>query len=62
MAYVIVNSAGKKLSGHYPNAYSGKLAFRQNDWMTFSTLGEAESKLRYIQKHGYGKNLKIRSR
>tara|TARA_Y100000310_G_C20258729_1_gene612620 strand:- start:55 stop:255 length:201 start_codon:yes stop_codon:yes gene_type:complete len=60
--YVIVNSAGSRLSGHYPNAFSGKLAFRRGDYIIFGTKKEAESFLRSITRRGYGKNLKIRKR
>ena len=60
--YVIVNSAGRKLSGHYPGAYVSNLVFRKNDWYSFSTRKEAEEFLQSILRHGYGKNLRIVSR
>lgn len=58
--YIIANSAGSKLSGHYPNASVGKLAFRRSDWITFPTLKEAKDFLKSITKRGYGKALRIR--
>ena len=61
MDYVIVNSAGSKLSGHYPNAGpTGRLAYRRNDWYSFGTIRKAQEFLRSIQKRGYGQQLQIR--
>ena len=55
--YVIINSAGNKLSSFYSNSCTQKLFFRQNDWYTFSTIKEAEEMISYIREHGIGKNL-----
>ena len=61
MNYVLVNSAGKKLSGFYDNCgvKSRFLVYRDNDWYAYGTKAEAEKHLRYILKHGVGKNLRI---
>ena len=60
--YVILNSAGERLSGFYPNCGnpSKYLVYRPNNWVSFPTKAEAESHIRYIQRHGVGKNLRTR--
>lgn len=60
--YVIVNSAGRKLSGFYPNCGfpSRFLVYRENDWFYHGTEKGAERQLAYIRRHGVGRNLRIR--
>lgn len=59
--YVLVNSAGKKLSGFYPNCGfpSRFLVYRENDWFFYGTMADAQFHLAYIRRHGVGRNLKI---
>ena len=59
--YVIVNSAGRKLSGFYPNAgnRSRFIVFREHDWFYYRTKKDAERHLAYIRRHGVGRNLRI---
>jgi hypothetical protein len=59
--YVITSALGHKLSGFYPNDCKNKLAFRRSDWYSFPTIEEAQSHLEYIQSHGVGKKLQIRT-
>ena len=57
--YMILNSAGRKLSGHYSNAPRGqRLVYRERDWYSFGNKGEAERFIRHIQKGGIGMNLR----
>jgi len=62
--YVIKNSAGKNVSGFYPNCgdRSRFLVYRDNDYVTFRTKKEAVTWLKYIQRHGVGMNLTIKER
>jgi len=60
--YVILNSAGERLSGFYPNCGnpSRYLVYRKNDWFTYPTKMDAEEHRQYILGFGVGKNLRIR--
>lgn len=59
MRLILVNSAGQKLSGFYPNDVKPKLAYRKNGYYCYPTLEEAQEHLAYIQGYGLGKNLRI---
>lgn len=59
--YVLVNKAGQKLSGFYPNAGSMRLmlAYRKGDYYTYGTIDEAMRHLEAIHEYGIGKTLQI---
>jgi hypothetical protein len=59
--YVLINSAGKRLSGFYPNAGERRrfLIYREDGWYSFSTKEEVTNYLAWIRHHGVGRNLRI---
>ena len=60
--FVLVNELGHELSGFYPNDCKNKLAFRKGDYYCYPTAKEAREHLDYINGHGVGKRLSVRTR